>query len=285
MVYQDLHLRLKAVRFTDEQLHRINEAVEVRKGAEPVDLIKRVKEIQLESEAGALKYETIEALKEEVASSLIQRVQDLRAVRNESENQALEEWRKQKLEEIKMQEEMRKAKGNDSKTIEDMQASGMKHILEAGWSSLLDGLGLSEADPSTEQPPAMLSEDDFDEEIIPGRTPPPECHTEPHTDYDGMAVRWGLTFHVESAADCCEACLDQARAAKPGEIKCNIWVYCPQERGCFSPDKYEHKNQECWLKQGSPPRLNFKTKYDLEYRRTHPTAPVVVPWVSGVVAP
>ena len=88
-----------------------------------------------------------------------------------------------------------------------------------------------------------------EEEIIPGRPIPPECHAEAHTDYDGAAVRWGLTHHKESAADCCQACLDQAKRAKPGEMKCNIWVYCPSEGGCFSPDKYEHKHQECWLKQ------------------------------------
>lgn len=87
-----------------------------------------------------------------------------------------------------------------------------------------------------------------DEEILPGRPVPPECHAELHTDYDGAAVRWGLTHHKESAADCCQACLDQAKRAKPGRKKCNIWVYCPSEMGCHSPDIYKHKNQECWLK-------------------------------------
>jgi hypothetical protein len=117
---------------------------------------------------------------------------------------------------------------------------------------------------------------------------------------------------VESAADCCEACLRQARTAKSGEKKCNIWVFCPAEGGCFSPDVYEHKHQECWLKQASTtkfhpislfmfsltlesrpecvmvmqavePELNFKGHYDEEYRRVHPTAPRIVPWVSGVL--
>jgi hypothetical protein len=30
-----------------------------------------------------------------------------------------------------------------------------------------------------------------------------------------------------------------------------VWVYCPSEDGCYSPDIYEHKHQECWLKQVS----------------------------------
>lgn len=88
-------------------------------------------------------------------------------------------------------------------------------------------------------------------EVIPGRPIPAECHAEAHTDYDGLAVRWGLTHHVASAADCCQACLDQAKNAKDAEKKCNIWVYCAEENGCYSPDKYEHKNHECWLKQVS----------------------------------
>ena len=88
-----------------------------------------------------------------------------------------------------------------------------------------------------------------EEDIIPGRPIPPECHAERHTDYDGLAVRWGLTHHKETAADCCQACLDQAKRAKPGETKCNIWVYCPSPSGCYSPDIFEHKHQECWLKQ------------------------------------
>ena len=90
-----------------------------------------------------------------------------------------------------------------------------------------------------------------EEEILAGRQPPPECHAELHTDYDGAAVRWGLTHHKESAYDCCQACLDHARNAKPVQKKCNIWVYCPSEMGCHSPDIYEHKHMECWLKSVS----------------------------------
>ena len=87
-----------------------------------------------------------------------------------------------------------------------------------------------------------------DDKILAGRRLPPECNVELHTDYGGQAVKWGLTHHKESAYECCQACLDHARNAKPNEVKCNIWVYCPDEEGCHSPDKYEHKLQECWLK-------------------------------------
>eukprot|EP00268_Persea_americana_P056571 TRINITY_DN668_c1_g2_i7.p1 TRINITY_DN668_c1_g2~~TRINITY_DN668_c1_g2_i7.p1 ORF type:complete len:173 (-),score=35.67 TRINITY_DN668_c1_g2_i7:236-754(-) len=127
----------------------------------------------------------------------------------------------------------------------------LKRVLESDWNLLLEDIGIwipaevvnKEIDDKPE------NEEELEEEIIPGRPIPPECHAEAHTDYDGAAVRWGLTHHKESAADCCQACLDQANRAKPSEMKCNIWVYCPSEGGCFSPDKYEHKHQECWLKQ------------------------------------
>ncbi|CAM6011095.1 unnamed protein product [Sphagnum balticum] len=130
---------------------------------------------------------------------------------------------------------------------------------------------------------AQESGQEKEDGIIPGRVLPEECRAEAHTDYDGAAVRWGLTYHVESAADCCQACLDHARSAEGDGKKCNVWVYCPSEDGCYSPDIYEHKHRECWLKQADEPKLNFKGRYDEEYRNQHPTAPVIVPWVSGVI--
>ncbi|CAK9185863.1 unnamed protein product [Ilex paraguariensis] len=36
-------------------------------------------------------------------------------------------------------------------------------------------------------------------------------------------------------------------------------------------------------KRAEKPRLNFKNKYSDSYRNAHPNAPVIVPWVSGVV--
>ena len=39
----------------------------------------------------------------------------------------------------------------------------------------------------------------------------------------------------------------------------------------------------CYL-QADHPKLNFKDKYSEPYRDAHPTAPVVVPWMSGVIS-
>ncbi|KAL0432485.1 UNVERIFIED_CONTAM: hypothetical protein Slati_2582800 [Sesamum latifolium] len=195
--------------------------------------------------------------------------------------EAIDSWRKEKL---KAAKKLVRGKTLNS-TILPEEAGAVAKALSSNWAELSEQIGLwipveivnKEHDDKPE------GEEDFDEEILPGRKLPPECHAELHTDYDGAAVRWGLTHHKESAYDCM-ACLDQAKRAKPGEMKCNIWVYCPSETGCFSPDIYEHKNQECWLKYSEKPKLNFKDRYSESYRDSHPKAPVVVPWVSGVVS-
>ncbi|GKD96072.1 hypothetical protein Tco_1379969, partial [Tanacetum coccineum] len=111
---------------------------------------------------------------------------------------------------------------------------------------------------------------------------PPECNVELHKDYGGQAVTWGLTRHKQSAYECCQACLDHARNAKPNELKCNIWVYCPDEEGCHSEDIYEHKVQECRQKYAEKPKVNFKDMYLEDYRNRHPNAQLFVLWVSGV---
>ncbi|KAL5668592.1 hypothetical protein ACJX0J_020813, partial [Zea mays] len=157
-----------------------------------------------------------------------------------AEAEAIEAWRVGKLKDMR---------STSSKNLSNFGLSRMlKRALEFNWQMLLEDIGLwipptiyhIEHDDKPENEP---------EEIIPGPPLPPECNTELHTDYGGTAVRWGLTHHKESVADCCQACIDQAKMARPGALKCNIWVYCPSEYGCYSPDKYEHKHQECWLKQ------------------------------------
>ena len=40
----------------------------------------------------------------------------------------------------------------------------------------------------------------------------------------------------------------------------------------------------CYPLQADNPKLNFKDKYSESYRDTHPTAPVAVPWMSGVIS-
>ncbi|KAJ1436784.1 PAN/Apple domain [Sesbania bispinosa] len=197
------------------------------------------------------------------------------------EQEAIENWRKEKLKEVKLAVD----KGNSNPTIPQEEAGMLVRALESDWAALSEEIGLwipvEVANAEHNDKPEGVEE--LEEEVLPGRPLPPECKSELHTDYDGSAVRWGLTHHKDSAADCCQACLDQAKYAKEGEKKCNIWVYCPSEFGCHSPDIYQHKHQECWLKYAEKPKLNFKDRYPEWYRNSHPSAPVIVPWASGVV--
>ncbi|KAB1220368.1 hypothetical protein CJ030_MR3G009828 [Morella rubra] len=190
-------------------------------------------------------------------------------------NEAVESWCREKLEATK---QLTFERGTLNSTILQEEAGMLVKALESDWAVLLEEIGLwipSEV-INKEHDDKPEGEEELEDEILAGRPLPPQCHAELHTDYDGSAVRWGLTHHKESAADCCQACLDHAARAKPGEKKCNIWVYCPSEDGCHSPDIYQHKHQECWLKYAENPKLNFKDKYPESYRNSHPTAPFVL---------
>jgi hypothetical protein len=130
----------------------------------------------------------------------------------------------------------------------------------------------------TEQQGVPAVEDD--ELGVIERQLPPQCHPEPNTDFGGVAVRWGLTYHVNSAAECCKACLWHAAYARVGQLKCNVWVFCPEKNGCPSPDGYDHKFGECWLKQANQPQATVQN-YSLVMRSKN-SSPLPVLWISGV---
>ncbi|XP_068639006.1 uncharacterized protein [Aristolochia californica] len=272
-----------AVKYTQEQIKQMVESIHIRQASEPTELVKLVKKMEgLLGEDQVLNLSV--SLKQRVTDEILQMLKQLQVNANLTEQRAsLEVWRKEKLQEAK---QMAHGNAASNSTITPEEAKTLERILESDLTYLLENIGVW-------MPPEILNKEssdrpesdlDFEDEIIAGPPIPPDCHAEPHTDYDGAAVRWGLTHHKESAADCCKACLDHAKRAKPGEMKCNVWVYCPSETGCYSPDIYEHKHQECWLKQAEKPRLNFKNIYSDSYRSAHPTAPLIVPWMSGVIS-
>ncbi|GER29997.1 peptidyl-prolyl cis-trans isomerases [Striga asiatica] len=269
--------------YTTKQIKKMEEANEVRQASEPKELIKLVAQLKkrLMNEERVL--ELPQNLKWKLTDEILERLRSLDAAANATEQrEAVESWRRLKLKEAR---KLIRGKPINS-TIFPQEAGVVARALSSDWNEFLELIGLwipvsiihKEHDDKPE------GEDEFEEEVLPGRKLPPECHAELHTDYDGAAVRWGLTHPKESAYDCCMACLDQARRAKPGQMKCNIWVYCPSETGCYSPDIYEHKNQECWLKYSEKPKLNFKDTYPEWYRNAHRNAPVIVPWAAGVVS-
>ncbi|KAL6591350.1 hypothetical protein ACP70R_049853 [Stipagrostis hirtigluma subsp. patula] len=83
--------------FDAAQLRFIWESEELRRAMEPVDLIKRVKEIEQEA-YGEHGMTTQEDPKQTAAVDLSKRLKDLRAGNDGSSQKALEEWRKRKME-------------------------------------------------------------------------------------------------------------------------------------------------------------------------------------------
>uniref|UniRef100_A0A0D9VLC8 Methionine aminopeptidase n=1 Tax=Leersia perrieri TaxID=77586 RepID=A0A0D9VLC8_9ORYZ len=273
----------EVVQYTEEQIRKAEESIRIRREAEPVELVEAVKNLRkiFRREEKRRKELPLE-LKQKVSYEIMQLLRDLGDNSTFAEqHEAVESWRLDKLKDIRSASIQNSTKLD----LSNEEARILKRALQFNWHVLMEDIGRwiplevshTEHDDKPENEPE-------EEEIIAGPPLPSQCNAELHTDYDGAAVRWGLTHPKESAADCCQACLDQAKNAKPGELRCNIWVYCPSEFGCFSPDKYEHKHQECWLKQADHPKLNFKDKYSESYRNSHPTAPVVVPWMSGVIS-
>ncbi|CAN0872953.1 hypothetical protein LINGRAHAP2_LOCUS10240 [Linum grandiflorum] len=239
-----------AVKYTPDQISKIEESIRIRRASEPIALKKLVKKLKREFGGQDTVVELPPDVKHKLTKEILQRLRSLSGNASISEQRVI-----------------------------------LARALESGWAVLSEDMGLWIPGEITniEHDDKPHGEEEDEEEILPGRPLPPECNAELHSDYDGAAVWWGPHHPKESAADCCQACLDQAKRAKPGEMQCNVWVYCPAENGCYSPDIYEHKNMECWLKYSEKPKLNFKDKYSESYRKSHPNAPVVVPWVSGVI--
>lgn len=270
-------------RYTANQIRKMEESNQIRKASEPTELIKLVAHLKKKLKSEERVVELSLPLKQKLTYEILDRLRSMGAAPNATEQrEAIDSWRK-----IKLKEAKKLLLGTTlNSTILPEEAGAVKRALSADWDELSEEIGvwIPVEIVNREHDDKPEGEEDYDNEILPGKKPPPECHAELHTDYNGAAVRWGLTHHQETAYDCCMACLNQAKNPKPGEKRCNIWVYCPSESGCYSPDIYQHKNQECWLKYSEKPKLNFKDTYSESYRNAHPKAPVIVPWVSGVVS-
>ncbi|KAK7310509.1 hypothetical protein RJT34_08063 [Clitoria ternatea] len=275
--------------YKHSHIQKMEDSNQIRKTYKPMKLMESVKELKWEFSNENAVVELPQNLKLKIIDDVLLRLKSL----NESkvkkshsqtiveEKETIEIWRKEKLKEVKSI-----VVGKTSKlTIPHEEAGLLLRALEYNWVALSEeiGLGLPTKVVNKEHDDKPEGIEQLEEEVLPGRPLPPECNVELHTDYGGFAVRWGLTHHKDSAADCCQACLNQAKQANKGQKKCNIWVYCPSEFGCHSPDIYKHKLKECWLKYAEEPKLNFKDKYPEWYRKSHPSAPVIVPWASGVV--
>lgn len=115
-------------------------------------------------------------------------------------------------------------------------------------------------------------------------------HLEPHADYDGLAVFWGINNKKNSAEECAQQCRDHRPGVIPGPMKnlpCNAFAWCGEDV-CFEPDAHRHTRGDCWLKftEGpASPEVNMRGAFPQNYRQRHPTAPEVVQWHAGVLLP
>ncbi|KAF8111620.1 hypothetical protein N665_0074s0143 [Sinapis alba] len=85
-------------RVVSAQLRYIKEAEEIRLAMQPLELIKRVREIEQEEPSGGQETEQEKDVKQNTAVDLSKRLKDFRALNDASSFKALEEWRKRKME-------------------------------------------------------------------------------------------------------------------------------------------------------------------------------------------
>ncbi|KAJ0245104.1 Uncharacterized protein HA466_0185880 [Hirschfeldia incana] len=81
----------------DSKLRYVKEAEEIRLSMQPLELIKRVREIEQES-SGGQETEQEKDVKQNTAVDLSKRLKDFRSLNDASSLKALEEWRKRKIE-------------------------------------------------------------------------------------------------------------------------------------------------------------------------------------------
>lgn len=114
------------------------------------------------------------------------------------------------------------------------------------------------------------------------------CNLEEHVSLDGVAVAWGLTNKMDSAAACCDACRTHVAGKGHGpfsRLPCNAWVWCPEET-CFEPDAHQHTKGDCWLKFTElphRPEVNQRGQMPASYLQRHPNAPNLTQWFGGVI--
>ncbi|KAJ4878833.1 hypothetical protein Rs2_35887 [Raphanus sativus] len=99
----------------DPRLRYIKEAREIRLAMQPLELIKRVKEIQQEASAGR-ETEQQKEVKQNTAVDLSKRPKAFLPTNEESSLKALEEWRKRKMERARQQDLEKTGGVSSSKT-------------------------------------------------------------------------------------------------------------------------------------------------------------------------
>ncbi|WJX34805.1 hypothetical protein P8452_22881 [Trifolium repens] len=225
-----------------------------------LDINRRLKDLEGELSRENLAVELPRYLKQKIVDEILHRLRSLNSsgIDIAKEREVVESWRNEKLKEVKLVNVNRTS--NSSIPIEE---AGM--LLRAlGFVCEFEGGG--EVFHSLPFPSKLANkalESDWEvvcEEI--GLWIPAQVVNEEHDD------------KPEGTEDFEEEILP----GRPLPPECRAELHTDYD------DIYQHKHQECWLKYAAEPRLNFKDKYPQSYKKSFPSAPRVVPWVSGVVS-
>ncbi|GLJ06914.1 hypothetical protein SUGI_0052340 [Cryptomeria japonica] len=92
---------------------------EIRRAMEPMDLIKRIKELQLESESASENQIQRKVSRQNNAAEISKRLNDLRSSTDQNSQKALEEWRKRKMERAKKREMGKNATSTNTGVIRE----------------------------------------------------------------------------------------------------------------------------------------------------------------------
>lgn len=95
--------RLSSTNPNLDQLKYIRESEEIRLSMQPLELIKRVREIQQEAYYGTQDVQEKDS-KQNAAIDLSKRLKDFRSLNDASSLKAIEEWRKRKMERARLRE-------------------------------------------------------------------------------------------------------------------------------------------------------------------------------------
>ncbi|KAL5542440.1 hypothetical protein UlMin_010150 [Ulmus minor] len=95
--------KFSASQLASVKLKYIRESEEIRLAMQPLELIKRVKEIQQEAYAEPEKVQEKDA-KQTAAADLSKRLKDLHTLNDANSLKALEEWRKRKMERARLRQ-------------------------------------------------------------------------------------------------------------------------------------------------------------------------------------
>ena len=68
------------------------------------------------------------------------------------------------------------------------------------------------------------------------------CNAEAHTEYAGDVALWGADHLVDTAEECCGACVAHSFGLVSPGHPCNAWVFCGDEAKCGAMFR------QCWLK-------------------------------------